>query len=314
MRYLFTLAVLSIFVVGGLHAQAKKPTIMVVPSDNWCKENGYMLEFETLGGTKSTPDYRAALQGNSDLLLVIAKINELMTTRGFPLKNLESSLKKLETKAAEDEMTMSKGGASLNSSPLDALKMVAKADIWMQMTWTVNQVGPKKSITFILTGLDAYTDKQIAGASGTGEPSFTAELPILLEECVLNHLDNFNNQLMDHFNDMVANGREVAMEIKTWDTWEYDLEEELGDDELQYEIEDWVYENTVNGVFSLMDASEYSMEFEQIRIPLYNEDGRAIDAKRWAKGLKDFLEDEREVPAKVSLVGLGKVRVILGEQ
>ena len=119
---------------------------------------------------------------------------------------------------------------------------------------------------------------------------------------------------MDHFNDMVANGREVAMEIKTWDTWEYDLEEELGDDELQYEIEDWVYENTVNGVFSLMDASEYSMEFEQIRIPLYNEAGRAIDAKRWAKGLKDFLEDEREVPAKVSLVGLGKVRVILGEQ
>lgn len=273
-----------------------------------------MLEFETLGGTKSTPDYRAALQGNSDLLLVIAKINELMTTRGFPLKNLESSLKKLETKAAEDEMTMSKGGASLNSSPLDALKMVAKADIWMQMTWTVNQVGPKKSITFILTGLDAYTDKQIAGASGTGEPSFTAELPILLEECVLNHLDNFNNQLMDHFNDMVANGREVAMEIKTWDTWEYDLEEELGDDELQIEIEDWVYENTVNGVFSLMDASEYSMEFEQIRIPLYNEEGRAIDAKRWAKGLKDFLEDERQVPAKVSLVGLGKVRVILGEQ
>lgn len=314
MRYLFTFAVLSIFVVGGVHAQAKKPTIMVVPSDNWCKENGYMLEFETLGGTKSTPDYRAALQGSSDLLLVIAKINELMTTRGFPLKNLESSLKKLETKAAEDEMTMSKGGASLNSSPLDALKMVAKADIWMQMTWTVNQVGPKKSITFILTGLDAYTDKQIAGASGTGEPSFTAELPILLEECVLNHLDNFNNQLMDHFNDMVANGREVAMEIKTWDTWEYDLEEELGDDELQYEIEDWVYENTVNGVFSLMDASEYSMEFEQIRIPLYNEAGRAIDAKRWAKGLKDFLEDEREVPAKVSLVGLGKVRVILGEQ
>ena len=70
-------------------------------------------------------------------------------------------------------MLTSKEGGELNESPIDKLKKVAKADIWLQMTWSVNTVGPKKSITFNLQGLDAYTDKQIAGASGTGEPSFT---------------------------------------------------------------------------------------------------------------------------------------------
>ena len=26
--------------------QAKKPTLMVVPSDVWCNQNGYMMEFD----------------------------------------------------------------------------------------------------------------------------------------------------------------------------------------------------------------------------------------------------------------------------
>ena len=65
-----------------------------------------------------------------------------------------------------------------------------------------------------MQGLDAYSDKQIAGASGTGQPSFTAEMPVLLEEAVLAHVDNFNVQLQSHFDDMFANGREIVLELK----------------------------------------------------------------------------------------------------
>lgn len=174
-----------VFGASELFAQAKKPTIMVEPSDVWCNTNGYMLEFDNQGTKVKVPDYKAALQSNADLLLAISKLNELMASRGFPLKNLESALKTLQDQAAEDAMLTSKGGAEINESPIDKLKKVAKADIWMQATWTVNATGPKKSVTFNLQGLDSYTDKQIAGASGTGKPSFSAELPVLLEEAVL---------------------------------------------------------------------------------------------------------------------------------
>ena len=67
-------------------------------------------------------------------------------------------------------------GASVAENPIDMLKKVAKADIIMQLTWTINKTGPKKSVTFILQGLDSYTDKQIAGAQGTGAPSMSAEI------------------------------------------------------------------------------------------------------------------------------------------
>jgi hypothetical protein len=311
-------AFLLVLCTTSAFSQAKKPTIMIVPSDVWCNTNGYMMEFDNQGKVVKVPDYKKALQENADLLLVISKINELMADRGFPIDNLESSLKSLESDATEDAMLTSKGGGELNESSVDKLKKVAKADIWMQMTWTVNTTGPKKSITFNLQGLDAYTDKQIAGASGTGEPSFTAELPVLLEEAVVAHLDNFNVQLQNHFDDMFTNGREIMLRIMTWDTWDYDLEtDEFGDDELGILLEDWIASNTVNNRFSTSTATENMMLFEQVRIPLYyerNGQQRALDARSWASGLRKYLKNTYQIESKLMMKGLGQAQLVLGEK
>jgi hypothetical protein len=314
MKKKFLLALFLSCGIGAAMAQAKKPTIMVVPSDVWCSKNGYMLEFDNQGTKEKLPDYKRALQENSDLLLVISKINELMAERGFPLKNLESSMKSMQSQAAEDALLTSKSGAALSESPIDKLKQTAKADIWMQMTWTLNQQGPKKSITFNLQGLDAYTDKQIAGASGTGQPTFSAELPVLLEEAVLSHLDNFNNQLQAHFDDMAANGREVALRIRVWDSFDGDLESEYDGEELRTLIEKWVEANTVQGRFSTSDATERMMVLEQVRIPLYNEKGRALDTRNWADGLRKMLRDKYQIEAKLMMKGLGQAQLVIGEK
>ena len=305
----------SLFVCATLFAQAKKPTIMVVPSDNWCVQNGYTQKFDNMGTEMTLPDYRAALQQNSDLLLAISKINEMMTERGFPLKNLESSLKTLMNQEAEDAMLTNKEGGGVAESPIDKLKKVAKADIWMQLTYTVNQVGPKRSLTFNLQGLDAYTDKQIAGASGTSEPSFTSELAILIEQAVLMHIDNFNAQLQSHFDDIFANGREIVVRIKTWDDAGFDLEEEFDGDELGMIIEDWMSENTKHGRFNTTDATENMMLFEQVRIPLeMEEDGkvRQVDARRWVNGLRKYLKSEYDIESKLMMQGLGQAQLVIG--
>lgn len=295
-------------------SQAKKPTIMVVPSDNWCIKNNYTMEFDNQGTKMKVPDYRKSLQESSDLLLVISKINELMADRGFPLKNLESSMKSLQNQSAEDAMLTSKSGADANESPIDKLKKVAKADIIMQLTWTVNQTGPKKSITFNLQGIDAYTDKQIAGASGTGQPSFSAELPVLLEEAVLAHLDNFNAQLQKHFDDLFANGREVSLRILTFSSFDGDLESEYEGEELNAIIEKWVSDNTVKGRFSTTDATENMMLFEQVRIPLYDANNRAVDTRGWARDLQKMLKDKYNITAKLMTKGLGQAQIVIGEK
>lgn len=288
---------------------------MVVPSDNWCVQNNFTQTFDNHGQTVVVPDYGTALQNSSDLLLAISKINEMMAERGFPLKNLESSLKTLDDQSAEDAMLMSRDGSEVAESPIDKLKKVAKADIWIQLTYTVNQVGPKKSLTFNLQGLDAYTDKQIAGASGTSSPSFTSEIAILIEEAVLSHIDSFNAQLQSFFDDIFANGREIVVRIKTWDDFEYGLETEYDGEELGFIIEDWMADNTVNGRFNTTDATENMMLFEQVRIPLEAEiNGRVrqMDARRWVNGLRKYLEDNYGIESKLMMQGLGQAQLVIG--
>jgi hypothetical protein len=307
---------LSLVLLSALaFGQAKKPTIMVVPSDNWCITNGFFLEFDNQGTKTKIPDYKRAFQENSDLNLVISSLNDMMAERGFPLKNMESAIKTLEAEAAENNMLTSKSGAGVSESPVDALKRVAKADIIMQIGYTVNVTGPKKSITFILQGLDAYTDKQIAGANGVGAPSFSAETGVLLKEAVTTHIDNFNSSLQTHFDDMFANGREIIIRIKKFDSWSEDLESEFDGKELSSIIEDWMAANSVKGRFNTTDATENMMLFEQVRIPMFDDSGKAIDARGFAKNLQKFLkEPPYSITNKLMMKGLGQAVIVLGEK
>ena len=94
MKNLFTL-IAALFVTTSLFGQARKPTIMVVPSDQYCISRGYTMEFDNMGTKVTLPDYQAALQNDMDLKLVISKMSGIMSDRGFPLKDLEQELKTL---------------------------------------------------------------------------------------------------------------------------------------------------------------------------------------------------------------------------
>lgn len=316
-KYLFTaLVMLSSLIAFG---QAKKPIIMVVPSDNWCIRNGYTMTYDEMGTLKTLPDYKMALQNETDLLMTISKINTMMADRGFPLVNLESALRNMEQESAELAMLTSKSGGEIAESPIDVLQRTANADIVIQLTYVINQVGPQRSITFMLQGLDAYTNKQIAGAQGTGSPSFATETPVLLEEAVISHIDDFNSRLQSHFDDLFANGREIAFQVRVWDTSVIDLEEEFNYNgerlELGEIIEDWVSENTVQGRFNTVNYTENVIRFDQVRIPLYDERQRAMDTRRWIRDLRTLLgRPPFNQEVKIYTRGLGEIWLILGEK
>lgn len=300
-----------VLIVSG---QDKKPTIMVVPSDVWCNQHGYMTIFDNQGIQQKVPDYKTALQSDADLLLVIGAINTLMADRGFPLKNLESVLKSIEQRRIEDNMTVSNvSGAEMAESTLDRLLRTAKADIIMQITWTINTLGPKKSVTYNLQGIDSYTDKQIAGAQGTGAPSFAAEIPVLLQEAVLTHMDNFCFQLQSYFDDLVDKGREISLDIRVFDAGEMDLETEFNGMELTEIIDEWMSANTVNHVFNKAEATENFIQYEQVRIPLYKTNGAIMDAESFIRNLRNYLRQDYKIQSKVMARGLGRAILVIGE-
>ena len=298
-------------------AQIKKPELMVIPSDVWCITNGYYYSVDNMGTSVNVPNYKQALQENMGLKLAIAKLNDLMAERQFPLQSLEQAIKNLEQRRAEDNLTVSKAGNELAESPLDELARTAKCDIILELSWEVKDLGPKHSLSYILEARDAYTGKSIGAVSGTGKPSISADVDVLLEEAIVANMDNFNVRLQNHFLEMQQIGREIILDIKVFANNEagVDLETEFGDDELLDVINNWLQLNTVQGRFTMPYASENVANFTQVRIPVYDERGRAIDANGFAKNLAKMLKKEPyNIPSKVLVKGLGRAVIILGEK
>ncbi|MBI5218783.1 MAG: hypothetical protein HY958_07630 [Bacteroidia bacterium] len=313
-KLFFVLLIVAGFI--SAFGQAKKPTLMIVPADIFCTRAGYTLEFDNQGTKKVLPDYKKTMQNDENMRLVITKIQGMFADRGFPLKNLEQELKKLEQESAEMSMMTSKtSGSAMAESPIDLLKRTAKADIILDIDFSKKVNGPQKYINFNLQGLDAYTSKAVANASGSGAPSSASQIEVLLEEAVLKHLDNFQAQLMTHFEDLFANGREVVVKIKVWDSSPSNLETEFNGEQLDKHIDDWFAKNTVKGRYSQADASENFMSMDQVRIPLYDDKGKALDTKNWLNGLKKELKGAPySIETKLYLRGLGEAWLIIGEK
>lgn len=289
---------------------AKKPSLMVVPSRSWCFQNGFLEDFN---GEK-IPDYRRAFDETPELNLIVAKIGQLMSERGFDLKLMSNALTSLAEEKAEDmAMVSDETGADILESNIDKLRKVAKADIWMEVDWMLNNMGFSRSVTFNLSGIDAYSNMQIANCQGTGSPSYSSELPILLSEAVSANLDNFNEQLMSKFEDWFENGRQITVEIKVFSDSEYNLESEVNGDELGYLIEDWMGENTVKSQFSTDVATSTMMKFSNVRIPMVLDTGKAMDARAFGRELQKMLKT-KEIRAKATTVGLGRLIIIIGSK
>ena len=308
--------VLGLFVsTNTLFGQAKKPTIMILPSDNWCTQRYFMTEFDNQGTKQKVPNYKQAFQEDTELGQVISEIGSLMIDRGFPLKDAEQELKTIEARNAEDNMTSSKtSGSSISENPLDILKKRAKADIIIQIWWKVNKVDDQKSVSFILEAFDAYTSKRIASSTGSCTPS-NEIIPVQLEKAILANIDPFSAQLQSHYDNMLTIGREIVLTIKLWDNWENDLETEFNGEELTDIIDDWMAKNTVSGRYNMTDATQNIIRFEQVRIPMYNNKERAIDARGFAKELRKFLKaDPYLIESKLMTRGLGEAIIVLGEK
>lgn len=307
----------GVFLISSfsLFAQEKKPTLMILPSDNWCESRYFMTTYDNMGVQVKTPNYQQAFMEDSELPLVISKVGGILTGRGYSIKDAEMETKAVYARMAEDNLTTSKtSGAAIAESPLDMIKRRAKMDIVIQIWWKVNREPAGRSVSFILEAFDAYTSKRIATSSGTGEVS-SEIVPVMLEQAVQSHIAEFDLQMTKYYEEMKHRGREIVLTVRIWDNWENDLETEYDGEELLDCIQEWLQENAVGGVFNLSDATENFAQFEQVRIPLFDEKGRAVDARSFVTELRKYLgKAPYNIPAKVMLRGLGEANLILGEK
>ncbi len=315
-RRIFILLATCLFIAISVFADdVKKPTVMILPSDNWCTQRYFTQSFDNQGTTVKVSDYQRAFTEDIELPQVISKVGGVLTGMGYSLKDAEMEIKSLGVKQAENNAMSSKtSGASIAETPLDILKRKMKSDIVIQLWWNITKDPAGKIVSFTLEAFDAYTNKRIATATGNSKPTADA-IPVALEKAVKDNVKEFDKQLDKWYDDQKKNGREIALTVRCWDSWENDLETEYNGEELTDCIQQWMRDNTVNGSFNLSDGTESFSQFEQVRIPLKDKNGKAMDARAFATALRKHLQKPPyNITSKVVIRGLGESILILGEK
>jgi hypothetical protein len=304
---------LAVFYALNLFGQAKKPKIMVVPGKDWCNENGFMKTIDNQGVTEYISDWETALVKRPDLNSVLAKIGGEMAKSNFPLEGLQQTIDNVKQDRLEEGVR-----SDVNSSPIDQIRAKAKSDIEVHLYWKIESQGPRKRITdFRLVAFDTYTNKQVADAQGSADWASASQYSDadLLREAVQSKMDEFKSKLQIHFEELMKNGREITFNVYTKGSWGRDLTtEDYGGDELSYLITDWLTANSVQGRAGTSSSTETRLLCSGVRIPLYDAQNQAIDAKGFARGFKSYLKSIGIVSDLILVdgVGLGKVNIYIG--
>lgn len=301
-----------------------KPMLMVVPSDVYCTEMGYVQKWKDENGvTQTIPNYDIFSREDSrDLRLVISSLNEIFKNKGFEAQSLEFLLKSMKQEDQETSMIGNDYGldGDIAESPIDRIKRTANVDFIIDLDFEIMEKGVQRYVTFNMRAVDVSSNaREIAHAHGDGKPSNSATINTLLEEAVLNHMDMFCQKLQDEFVNMSENGRQITVKIKRTENSDYNLlrdtfmfegEQTTLGDIIYY----WLQDNTVDNN-PTRTITPNLLTFNQVMIPLTKEGRRGaiqrVDTQSYLTGLQNYLRNNFNIEGTIYMRGPSEVWLIL---
>lgn len=302
-----------------------KPTIMIFPSDTWLEKNGYFTFVENQGVKQFVPDYASALRDDK-LNIAIRTLDGLIGERGYPTIRLEEEMKSIAQGNAIDNMAEGRDGGATEVSVLEQILQNAKADIIWKVTWTNETNGIQNWIDYGIDALDAYTNISFATEDGQGPKSMSASEGNLIRQAVSDKMDAFLSEHQTYFDKMVEEGRQISLEFRRFDSFEYYF-----NDDVTFKGRDMEFSDLIRGFIGTIakdrnfsfTSSENQIEVKSLRIDMTEETedvfsgekfSSPLDAETFAKKITRFISDQFNYPSKVVTFGLGKARIIVGEK
>lgn len=304
-----------LFVVGSNMSEAfcqkafTPPSVMIVPDMIYCVNNGY-----TASGPngETIPDYEMALAKDPTLNAVLTQIAQLIMERNSEIVVI--GLQEAVDNAKADDMMAKANDGDDSESVDEGIIRNSNADIVIKVNYDLIKTGPSYQVSYTLKGTDPYTSQTFAPIEGLGDASTSASPAVLLREAVYNNMDGFLNLLLKYYNNMLKGGRMVAFEIKTRSGSGLSMDSKVGDYTLREEIEDFLFDNSVEGKgLENVKSGNTFMQYKGVYIPLISTirgRQRKQGAKDVAQKLVNFL-NEKNISAQYKVMGLGKVFIYL---
>ncbi len=262
---LFLLSLLfSSFVLAQVNTV--QPSIMVVP-------------FVPEGS-----DIRKSLDVSNDKRQVIAQISGAFADKGFATKDFYANFKSVSNNAAfeDDSQTDLKSQIIASSG----------ADIFVEADISINRQSDGNSVRVVLKACEASTAKVLASKICDSGRFYTTDIGKLGAKAVEKAMEGFLATMQQSFNDIVVNGRSIVVNVSFNETSDYDTTSEVGDsgDELRDVLEEWMEKNSYKNYYHIQGTTAKKMIFDDIRIPLKDENGNNYNINKFSRSLANFFK------------------------
>lgn len=292
--------------------EQQKPRLIVIPSDQLLQKFGKLKAEDAQGKTVYTRDFAGYLLKDPDSKFIIATIQSAFVDFGFPLNDLEQTLKSINDQQMIDEV---------DNIQMDAKTMLlttAKPDIILELDYSLNTIpndrNLNKTLTYTLRAIDAFSNKVVATIQQTG---FGKEIkdnsPAALMKAALNEdSKNYAVQLGNYFNEIIKKGRDITVRVTVDGNANLTMSDECLDNDTYTDfIIDYMKKNTVKGAYNMARNTDSELYFTNVRIKTLNDDGTQFSAYDYARALSKALNKGCGIKAKNVTQGLGDAAIII---
>lgn len=280
-KIIFFLLALVATVAKAQNVSTVQPKIMVMP---------YVTE---------GVDIRQTIETDPNIRIVLSKIREAFDKRGFTTIDFETKLKaQSANNALSDNAQTNRRSMIIQSSG---------ADIYVETEYIYTPSQAGNSVKVLMKACDVSTGGALASKDAFSGQFYTEDVGRLAGAAVEKVADEFLNVIQTKFDDIVENGRSISLDIKIDESSTHSLHAEMGESELVDQIEDWVAAHAYKNNYHIQGSTEVEMIFDEIRIPLKDENGRNYNINQFDREVRQLF---RKLGIKVSHVSKNNTLVI----
>lgn len=296
----------------GSAIDQNNPTLMVFPSDALLERLGCISQIENQGTVCYSRDFNKVFIQDSELKFVVASVEECFSKIGYPMENLEQQLKQISNDNAMDAME----GVSKDARTI--LMNTARPDFIIEIDYDYKQDpmsrNPKKILNYIITALDAYTNKSIASVTraDVGKGNENGSLASLIKADITANIADFQKQIKERFADELANGIEITLRMTTDEKAKFNFSDEcLGSTNYNDWINAWLKKNTIKSTFKPVKNTDKEMKFTNVRIKPKTENRQRYSAFDFANDLKNDFAKACGAKATNRTQGIGDAYLVI---
>lgn len=234
-------------------------------------------------------DIRKTIEGDPNIRLVLSKIRESFDRRNYTTVDFESKLK-----------AQSANNALAQGAQKDLRSMIIQgsgADIYVEAEYILNESASGNSVKIIMKACDVSTGAALANKDAFSGQFYTNDIGRLAGAAVEKVSDEFLSVIQSKFDDIVANGRSIAVNFTVDGASAVTLQQEFNGTELADLITDWMASHSFQNNYHVQGSTELELIFDDVRIPLKDDNGRNYNIQMFDRELRQYL---RQLGLKVA--------------